>query len=121
MRIANDVARDEWIFRVAKHADQASFRRVPHGAIDLLRGGLPTEVNSEIDDGTVRDRNPQRVTIKLPHELRDYKTNRARGASRRRNDRHRGGAGAPQVLVRQIEDALIVGVGMNRGHEALPD
>jgi hypothetical protein len=43
------------------------------------------------------------------------------GAGRGRNHVDRGGAGSPQIFVREVEDDLIVGIGVDGGHGAADD
>src|SRR5205085_3747266 len=52
----------------------------------------------------------------LEHEPGGPRSTRGRG-----HDVHGRGAGPPQVLVHQVQQVLVVGVGVHRGHETLLD
>ena len=75
----------------------------------------------QIDHGDVRGRNAHRVAVQLALQFRHHQADRLGGAGGGRDHVDRGGAGAAQILVREIEDVLIVGVAVDRGHRALFD
>ena len=54
-------------------------------------------------------------------EVRHHDSDRASRARRRRDEVDRCRAGPPQILVRQVERALVVGVRVDRRHEAALD
>ena len=54
-------------------------------------------------------------------EFGDHEPERLRRAGRGRNQVERGRAGAAQVLVRPVEQVLVGGVGVDRGHQAVAD
>ena len=77
--------------------------------------------HDEVDDRAGRDRRAHRHAVELALELRHDDADRPRGAGRGRDQVDRGGAGAAQVLVRQVEDLLVVRVRVDRRHEPLLD
>src|SRR5205823_133142 len=72
----------------------------------------------EIDERDVRRRHADGDAVELPFQLRQDQSDRLGGAGGRRDHRQRGGAAAAQVLVREVQDLLIVGVRVHRGHDA---
>src|SRR3954465_7464365 len=75
----------------------------------------------EIYDGYRWGGHAQGETVELAFKLGQYEGNGAGGTRRGRDYVERGGTGATQVLVRVIKDHLVVGVGVDRGDEALDD
>ena len=75
----------------------------------------------EIDHRHVRRRHAHREAVELALQLRQHLADRGGRAGAGRNHRQRRRAGAPQVLVRQVEQLLVVRVRVNRRHPALPD
>jgi hypothetical protein len=65
-----------------------------------------------------RDGDAQRGAVETALHRGQHQAGRAGGAGRGRHDIDRRGAGAAQVLVRQVQEVLIVGVGVHRGHES---
>ena len=61
------------------------------------------------------------VAVELALQFRNHQVQRLGRSRGRRNHRKRRGARAAQVLVRQIEQLLVVGVGVDRGHGAVND
>ena len=57
----------------------------------------------------------------LPLSSRDDQRGGLGGTGGGRDDVLGGGAGAAQVRVREVQDALVVGVRVDRGHQALDD
>src|SRR5207253_10232979 len=59
--------------------------------------------------------------VELAVQLGEDEADGARGARAARDDGGGGGARAAEILVGQVEDALVVGVGVDGGHQAAPD
>jgi hypothetical protein len=57
----------------------------------------------------------------LPEHLGDDQLEGLGGAGRGGNHGEGGGAGAAQVLVRRVQDDLVVGVAVDGGHDAADD
>src|SRR6202041_2211319 len=69
-------------------------------------------------NANVRRGNAHRVAIEFAFEGGDDQV-QGFGSARGAGDHvDRSGAGAAKILVRQVEELLIVGVGVNRGHGA---
>ena len=69
----------------------------------------------------VRCRDADRGSVKLACKLGQHQANRLRSTGRGRDHRQSCRTCAMQVLMRQVEDALVVGVGVDRRHVALAD
>ena len=54
--------------------------------------------------------------VDLSLHFGDHERRGLGGAGRRRDHREGRGAGAPEVLVREVEDVLVVGVGVDGHH-----
>src|SRR6266511_3436268 len=61
------------------------------------------------------ERNP----VDLAFDLGEHETGGLGGAGCRGDDAQRGGAGTPQILVRQVENLLVVRVTVHGRHEAV--
>jgi hypothetical protein len=59
--------------------------------------------------------------VELAVELGQHEADGLRGARGRRHEVQRGGAGAAQVLVRRVVQALVGRVGVDRRHQAVLD
>ena len=92
-----------------------------NAALTSSVGRLLVDERGEVDDRDVRRRHAHRDAVELALELRQHLADRRRRAGRRRDDRQRRRARAPQVLVRQVEQLLVVRVGVHRRHPALAD
>ena len=89
--------------------------------VELVRGRLAREVGREVDDAHGRGRDAQAEPVELALELRDHERERLRRAGRRGDDVLAGGAGAPRVLVGDVEDPLVVRVRVDRVHQPALD
>ena len=86
---------------------------VLNARVHLLDGHRLLHDHGEVGERDVGRRNADRDAVDLALELGNHERRRLGGAGRRRDDRHRGGAGAAQVLVRQVEDGLVVRVAVD--------
>ena len=75
----------------------------------------------EVDDGTVRHGGSNRDPVELAFELGQHESDRPRGSGRRRDEVDAGGASPAQILVREVEHVLVIGVRVHSRHEALLD
>src|SRR6266540_1627489 len=120
-RVADDVGGDDRVLRVADDAGKVALGGLAEGVVDLFLGGLPAEHDGQVGERAVLDRDAQGDAVELALELGDGQRAGLRRAGGGGDDVARGRAGAPQVLVREVEDHLVVGVGVDGGHEALLD
>src|SRR6267154_419304 len=121
IRITLEVRRHQLLFSVGQNPLQrsvgSSLQRCVHR---LLRRGLLHE-HSQIDHAHVRRRHPHRVTVQLAFQVRQHQVQRLGGSSRAWNHVYCRSARAPQILVRQIEQLLVVGIRVNGSHRAAVD
>src|SRR5690606_4498431 len=89
------------------------------GAVDLGDARLALEERRDVRYGARRRWHAQGRAVEYALELREDLGDGLRGARRGRDDVGGGVAGAAQVLVGRVEDALVVRVGVHRGHERL--
>ena len=89
--------------------------------VELLDGRRARDVGGEVDDADGRRRHAQAEAVELALEVRDHERERLRGAGRGRDDVLAGRAGAARVLVRDVQDALVVRVAVDRVHQAALD
>ena len=83
-------------------------------------GGLLAD-EGEVDDGDVGGGNAHREAVELAGGLRDDQLEGLGGAGGAGNHVEGSSAGAAQVLVREVEDDLVVGVAVDGGHDAADD
>ena len=118
----HDVARDDRVLGVDELALQTvGLGGSSVGVVDLLDGDVAVEDRHEVGDRAVRHRHAHRDAVHLPLQLRERERRRLRGAGRRGDDVDRRGASAPQILVRQVEQVLVVRVGVHGGHQRAID
>ena len=110
------------ILGVLEDARQRAFGGCLHSGVDLLDGDLALKLDRQVDHGAVGRGNARCEAVELA--LASSGRTKRHGASGARGGRDHGhgcGAGAAQVLMRQVEDLLIVGVGMDGVHVAALD
>ena len=119
---ADDVGRHDRVLRVDDHLRQrAGLRRRLERGVDLVDGDVTAEDGGEVGDGAVLHRDPEGGAVEaalhgLQHQRRGPSGTRGAG-----DDVLAGGPHAAQVarLVHHVEQRLVVGVGVHRGHKAL--
>ena len=121
MRVVVEVDRDVGRFGVAEDALELLLGGALDRGVDLVRRGRALGDELEIDHRDVRRRHPDRDAVEPAGELRQHEADRLGGAGRGRDHVERRGARPIEVLVHLIERGLVVGVGVDRGHEALVD
>ena len=93
----------------------------PERLVHLVRRRLAADADDEVGDRAGRHGRPDRDAVDLPLQLGQHEPDRAGGAGRGRDQVDRGGAGAAQILVRHVLEALVGRVGVDRRHETLLD
>ena len=101
---------------------QRPFGRHLHGRVDLLDRGFPLQGHDQVDHRSVGHRaRAWRYPSSLPLSSGSTRPMaRAAPVDVGMIDMD-GGPGPAQVIVGQVEDALVVGVGVHGGHETLLD
>src|SRR3990170_849851 len=120
-RVAPEVRRDE---RLVRHAEDPGHRAGGRGAercVELLDRGVAGDGRGEVDDAHGGRRDAEAEAVELALEVRDDQGERLRGAGGGRDDVQPGSASATRVLVRDVQDPLIVRVRVDRVHEATLD
>ena len=120
-RVALEVGADQQVLVVAQNALQLAFAGGLERGVHGLDVGRLLADEGQVDDGDVRRGNADREAVQLAGGLGNHQLQRLGGAGRAGNHVQRGSAGAAQVLVREVEDDLVVGVAVNGGHDAGDD
>src|SRR5660397_128060 len=120
-RVVVEIDRDERFVHVLEDPLHGALGGLLHRRVDLFRRGALRQLHREVHHRNVRggdaDRHPDELSLQLGDDERD-----GLGGSRgRRDHRHPRGARPAQVLVRQVEDLLVVRVGVDRRHQAALD
>ncbi len=113
--------KSELTSRLASYAQNAlelAFGGGLEGGVESFGGGGLLGDVGEVDDGDVGGGDADGEAVELAGGLRDDQLEGLGGAGRGGNHRQGGGAGAAQVLVREVEDDLVVGVAVDGGHDA---
>ena len=121
MRIALLVDRDDRVFRIEQNVFHRAVRCFPEGGVD---GGDVTVLfgfDGQIHQRDVRCGDADGEAVDLALELWQHQMQRLCRAGAGRDHRHACRAPAPQVFVGQVEQLLVVGVGVDRGHDAVLD
>src|SRR5699024_424306 len=121
-RVALDVLGHDRVLVVAEDALQlGGLGGLLHGCVDGLDRDLLLGGEGQDGDGAGRGRDAQRVAVQDALQLRQDQRDGLGGAGGGRDDVQGGGAGAAQVLVRGVVQALVAGVGVDGGHQATLD
>ena len=121
MWIAREVLGDQFLFDVLEDALHGTFRSLLKGGVHFLGGRGLLDQHHEVNDRNIRRGDAHGVTIELTLQFGQHQADGLGGPGRSRNHRKRRCAGPPQILVGQVQDALVVGVSVNRGHGSLED
>src|SRR6185312_14161418 len=116
-----EVRRHQLFGGKAENALQRAFRGFLQRAVDAGDGDGLLGDNGEVDDRDVRGRDADGEAVQLAVHRRDDELQGLGGAGGAGDHRESSGAGAAEVLVRCVEDDLIVGVAVDRGHDARLD
>jgi len=92
-----------------------------HSSIDFLNGCCFFGFDNQVDQRDVRGRYANSQTVKLTLQFRQDQGDSLGSSGGRRNHRQGGGTGTAHVAMWQVEDALIVCVGVNRSHQTFDD
>ena len=121
VQVADVVHRDQRLVAHRQHTLERRRSRPPHGTRRSLRRRVvvfsTVQVSATTDTSGVGTRSDTPSILPLSSGITSAVAFAA--PVRGRDDRQRRRARAPQILVRQVEDLLVVGVGVHRGHEAV--
>ncbi len=97
------------------------FGRGLERGVHFFLGGLLRDLEHHVHDRDVRRGHAERHAVELALQFRQHEGHCLGRARRGRDDGHACGARPAEVLVRQVEELLVVGVGVDRVHEAVHD
>src|ERR1051326_8911527 len=110
------VARDYRIFGVGQDAFQLALRGGFEGGVDFFSGRCAVEKRYQIHYRDVRRGNSHGVSVELAFQLRHNQADGFGGSGGGGDHVARSSTGAPQVLMGEVQDVLIVGITVDRGH-----
>ena len=87
------------------------------GLVDFLFGNGAVDDTNDVSQRTGDSGNPESITIKFTLKVRDDFGGGEGGAGGGRDDVGGGGAGPAEVAMRVVLEILVVGVGVDSGHE----
>ncbi len=120
-RIAVKIGGDQRLLTVAKNPFQLPIGGLPQGRVHLCDGNNPLRLCNEIDQRHIRRGDADGEPVHLALQRREYQADRL---GRSRTGGNLGESGSPrpaEIGMRQIQDLLIIGVGVDGGHEAMAD
>lgn len=119
--ITLDVAENDRVFVVIENTLHRAFGGALHRGVDGVLGDRLAGIAGEVDDRTGRGGDAEGDARQLAVDGGDDLTDSLGGAGGGRDDVQSGSTTAVDVFVGDVENDLVVGVGVNRGHEALVD
>ncbi len=93
--------------------------RVPHRLVDFFLTGWPRHHAGEVHQGDVDGGHADGESVQLAGEFRQHQAHGGSGAGLGGNLGLGGRAGAAQVFVVHVDQHLVVGVGVDGGHQAM--
>jgi hypothetical protein len=119
--VALEVGGDEFFVGETENAFEFAIRGLLEGFVDRLVGDGLLGDEGEVDYGDVGGRDADGETVEFAVHRRHDELKGFGGAGARRNHAEGGGAGAAEVLVRGVEDDLVVGIAVDGGHDSRGD
>src|SRR5690606_10352582 len=120
-RVVVEVDRDQRFGGVGQDALERAFRGGLENAVDFLDRGFTRGNEGQVDDGHVDRRHADGVAVELAVEFGQHQAHGGSGAGLGGNHAVRGRTGAAQVGVVDVGQHLVVGVGVDGGHQAVDD
>ena len=119
--VALEVGADKLFGGEAEDALEFAFRGLLECFVDAGRGNRLLGDEGEVDDGDVGGRYADGETVQLAVHLRDDELEGLGGAGGAWDHGKSSGAGTAEILVRGVEDNLVVGVAVDCRHDARRD
>src|SRR5207248_5169992 len=119
--IAFEVGGDQFFLGVAENALHGAICGSFQSRVDRILGRGLVDEDGQVHHAHVGRGHTHGVAVELAFQLRDNEMQCFRGTGGTGNQVQGSGARATQILVRQIKQPLIVGVGMDGGHCAAID
>src|SRR5690606_30086647 len=120
VRVGHDVRRDQWIGRVLKVFAQGTFSScLLECCVDFFHGCGASQVDGQVSGRTGWNWYAHSVTVQLTLELWEHHADGLGGTGGGRDDVQCCGAGTAWVAVRCVLQALVCGVSVDGGHQAI--
>ena len=113
-----EIARDQRLGGVVENALELALGRRFHDGVHFLDAGGALGGEAQIDNRDIDGRHADGIAIELAIEFGQHQTDRSSSTGLGRDHVHAGRACPAQILVIDVGQHLIVGIGMHRGHEA---
>ena len=110
-----EVDGDEGQVAIAKNTLHWAFGGCLEGCVDVFGGGFFAQIGNEVNDRDVGGWHADGHAVHFAFELGHDKADCLGGAGLGGDHAEGGSAGAAKIAVLEIEDALVVRVGVNRG------
>mmetsp|Transcript_4948 Transcript_4948/g.14805 ORF Transcript_4948/g.14805 Transcript_4948/m.14805 type:complete len:318 (-) Transcript_4948:542-1495(-) len=98
---------------------EVGVRGLPQHGVDLLGEGLLLDLDDEVHDGHVRGRDAEGDPGELALQAWHHEGDGLGGPGGRGHDVQGGGPGPPHVPVGRVQEPLVPGVRVRRGHQSL--
>ena len=121
MRIPDDIHRHQRLLGILQDTLHRAFGGLLHSLVDLFPGHRLLDLSHEINHGAVPGGNTDGHAVKLALEFGKNYGGGHGGPGGGGDHGHGRGSGTAQVFVRQIQDSLVVGIGVHGGHQSLGD
>src|SRR5450759_756806 len=113
MRVTPEIGRDQRLIGEIENTFERACRSILERLVDLVFIRLFAQDRYEINYRDGHGRYTQRHTIETSFEFGNDQRQSASRAGAGRNDIRPGCASAAQVIVNLVQDALVIGVGMD--------
>ena len=118
IRVALEIGRDELLLGHGEDAFQIAGRGLPQGLVDGFGRHRVPRHHRQVNERDVWGGHPKRDAVEPTLQL-GHDQGHGRGGAGTGRDHGEGRRPRPsQVLVRSVEQPLVTGVGMHRGHQA---
>ena len=119
--VAKDIAGNDFVFGVSENALEFAFSGFLHGSVDFFNGDFLLESDGDVAERAIGDRNADGETIESAIEFRDDFADCFGSARGGRDDVSGSSAATAEVVSGEVEDALVIGVSVDRSHNATLD
>lgn len=121
MRVGNDVLENESLLGVLEDTLERALSSLLHGGVHFLNGHVALQHGHEVGQRTGGGGNAEGSAVKQTLELGNHLTDSLGSAGGGGDDVDSSCAHTAGIAVRQVKDALVVGVGVDGAHHALLD
>ena len=121
MRGGYDIGGNQRVLGISEGVLELAFSSFLQGGVNLFNGYVAGSGKRQVGSRAGDNWNTHGVAIQLAFQLRQYQGDSLSCAGGGRHHIYSSGAGAARILVRCVLDALVAGVGVDGGHQALFD